>query len=64
MHTDQGIKQSQAPPSLAVSGRQLADRPPRAIVVDIHTQVTAGVRHPDPDRSLTMTQGVRDQLAS
>jgi len=61
---DQAIEQGQAPAGLVFGSGLLPDRPPvRGLVVDFHPQVTAGERHADMDRPVTVTDGVGGQFA-
>jgi hypothetical protein len=60
---DQVIEQRQAAAGFVVSGDWPPDRPACAVVVDVHPQVTAGVRDADLDRSVSVLDGVGGQLA-
>jgi hypothetical protein len=60
---DQVIEQRQAATGFVVTGDWPPGRPACAVVVDFHPQVTAGVRHADLDRSVSVLDGVGGQLA-
>jgi hypothetical protein len=60
---DQGIEQCQAPAGLVVGGGLLPGRPACGVVVDVHPQASAGVRHADADHPVTVTDGVGGQFA-